>query len=383
MRLALPRGLAAVALAGLALLGLGLAGAVVLGGAGVLSEDPEPTATPDGLATDTTRAPDGGAGATGTTAGTATPTATRGTATATPMGTRTPTPATSTPPPIATGGLVVTVVEVVDGDTVDIRYDNGTTDTVRLLGVDTPEVYVENDPAEFEGVPDSEAGRDCLHAEGENASAYLTDRIEGEQVRLQFDDEADRRGSFGRLLAYIVEGGENVNYRLVSQGYARVYDSTFTRENSFYSAEQAARNGQVGLWRCTELGTATEAPADTSTPSATPGGDGALRVQTVHEDAEGNDNENLDDEYVVFENAGEETLDMGGWRVEDDASHTYTFPTGFTLDPGETVTLYTGSGTDSDSELYWGSESAIWNNGGDTVFVYTASGDLVVEYTYS
>ena len=58
------------------------------------------------------------------------------------------------------------VTDVVDGDTVDVRFPDGSADTVRLLGVDTPEVHVENDPAEFEGVPDTEAGRTCLRRQG-------------------------------------------------------------------------------------------------------------------------------------------------------------------------------------------------------------------------
>jgi len=62
---------------------------------------------------------------------------------------------TSTP---ADDGLAVTVVRVVDGDTMEVRYENGTADTVRLLGVDTPEVHARNSPDEFEGVPETAAG---------------------------------------------------------------------------------------------------------------------------------------------------------------------------------------------------------------------------------
>jgi len=58
-------------------------------------------------------------------------------------------------------------------------------------------------------------------------------------------------------------------------------------------------------------------------------------------------------------------------------------PEGVSLDPGETVTLHTGSGTDTATDLYWGSGSPVWNNGGDTVFVTTDDGELVVEESYS
>jgi micrococcal nuclease len=294
------------------------------GTATTLSDSPSPTQTP-----------------------TLTPTAT-GTPTATPTLTPTPT-STATP----ADGLRVTVTQVVDGDTIDIEFQNGTSDTVRLLGVDTPEVHVETDPAEWEGVPSSQAGRDCLREEGYDASDYVSNQIAGETVTIQFDDAADRRGSYGRLLAYVIVDGENLNYQLVNQGYARVYDSTFSLSESFYTAESSARSAESGAWRCQNAATptATPTPTSTSTETATPSGDdGELVVDEIHADAEGNDHENLNDEYVVFRNAGDEPIEMGGWQVEDEADHTYTVPSGFTLEPGETVTLYTGSGDNTDDE---------------------------------
>lgn len=297
-----------------------------------------------------------------------------------------PTP-TATASPIAAGssatptarpgeGVTVEVVEVVDGDTIDVRFRNGTTDTVRLLGVDSPEVYSEVDPSEFEGVPSSEAGRECLADYGDRASNYTRTRLAGATVQLRFDDRADRRGGYGRLLAYVIVDGENFNYRLVVEGYARVYDSTFEQSARFYSAEETSQESQTGLWECRSVATATQVP----TPSGAGGGD--LVVATIHEDAEGNDHENLNDEYVTFRNEGDSEMDLSGWTVEDEADHTYEFPPGFTLGPGDEVTLYTGSGDDSDSELYWEMDSAVWNNGGDTIYVYGSNGETRIERTY-
>ncbi|GAA0551941.1 lamin tail domain-containing protein [Halorubrum ejinorense] len=119
---------------------------------------------------------------------------------------------------------------------------------------------------------------------------------------------------------------------------------------------------------------------ENETTSADPAA--ALEVAAINADAEGDDGENLNDEYVVFENAGEEPIDLSGWTVEDEAAHGYAFPQGFTLDAGATVTLRTGSGTDTDSELYWGSGSPIWNNAGDTVILSNADGEHVLEVSY-
>lgn len=84
----------------------------------------------------------------------------------------------------------------------------------------------------------------------------------------------------------------------------------------------------------------------------------------------------------MFKNTGESELDLFGWTVSDEKDHRYTVPSGFTLDAGATVTLYTGSGPDSEHELYWGSDSAIWNNSGDTIYVRTDDGDQVIVYEY-
>lgn len=144
----------------------------------------------------------------------------------------------------------VTVVSVVDGDTLDVRFSNGSTDRVRLLGVDTPEVHVAVEPTEYEGVPDTEAGRTCLRAAGENASSVVRSRLSGETVTLVFDPAADTRGAYGRLLAYVVHEGQNINAALVSDGHARLYDSEFGQRERFASAEQAAQAAGRGLWSC-------------------------------------------------------------------------------------------------------------------------------------
>jgi len=99
-------------------------------------------------------------------------------------------------------------------------------------------------------------------------------------------------------------------------------------------------------------------------------------------DSPGDDHENLAEEYVTVANAGDAELDLSGWRVEDEAGHTYTFPEGFTLAPDATATLRTGPGEDGEDELHWGEPQAVWNNTGDTVFVYDGEGELVASESY-
>jgi asparagine N-glycosylation enzyme membrane subunit Stt3 len=64
---------------------------------------------------------------------------------------------------------------------------------------------------------------------------------------------------------------------------------------------------------------------------------------------------NLKDEFVKIKNSGSSSVDLTGWQIKDEGDkHTYTFPS-FELEAGATVTLYTAEGSNTDTELYWGS----------------------------
>ena len=143
--------------------------------------------------------------------------------------------------------------------------------------------------------------------------------------------------------------------------------------------------GATGTVAVTDGGEGTDSGEETDGADGdgqTGDSNGTLAVAAINADAAGNDGENLNDEYVVFENAGAEPLDLSGWTVEDEVGKRYVVPDGVTLAPGETLTLRTGSGTDTDGELYWGAGSPVWNNGGDTVIVANATGDRVLTESY-
>jgi micrococcal nuclease len=94
------------------------------------------------------------------------------------------------------------------------------------LGVDTPETsFGSVSPDEFEGISDGYDGQDHLFNWGEKATTYAEDKLAGKEVRIEVDDEADRRGYYGRLLVYIYVDGGNFNKQLLTNGYARVYES--------------------------------------------------------------------------------------------------------------------------------------------------------------
>lgn len=124
----------------------------------------------------------------------------------------------------------------------------------------------------------------------------------------------------------------------------------------------------------------------TSTAVVTDGGttsaEQPLTVVEINADTDGDDRDNLNDEYIVFENSDAEPLDLSGWMVQDESGAIYTVPEGTTLAAGATMTLRTGSGVDTSTEQYWGSERPLWNNDGDTVIVTTADGEEMLREEY-
>lgn len=146
--------------------------------------------------------------------------------------------------------------------------------------------------------------------------------------------------------------------------------STPIERSQFERTESDVRDGSIGV-----------RDFDAPTPEPDQSGD-RLVVDEIHTVAEGNNHEDLNDEYIVFRHTGSEPLDLSGWAVSDKADHTDSVPASFELDSGATVTLYTVSGDDTDSKLYWGQGSADWNNDGDAIYVTDEDGETVIERSY-
>ena len=129
------------------------------------------------------------------------------------------------------------VVRAVDGDTLEVRLDDGDVETVRVIGVDTPETVKPDTPVQ------------CF---GPRASAFEHRTVEGRRVRLLTGVEP--RDFYGRLLAYVwVErptGYRFLEPELLRRGLARTLP--FHPNDRFATrfariSQVAARTGK-GLW---------------------------------------------------------------------------------------------------------------------------------------
>lgn len=128
------------------------------------------------------------------------------------------------------------VVRFSDGDTITVSMD-GKNETIRFIGVDTPETH---DP------------RKKVQCYGPAASAYTKNTIsaQGSQVRLAADAESNNRDKYNRLLRYVyLPDGTLLNQKLIEEGYGFYYPYfPFTKSPDFSAAQDRARAADKGLW---------------------------------------------------------------------------------------------------------------------------------------
>jgi hypothetical protein len=82
------------------------------------------------------------------------------------------------------------------------------------------------------------------------------------------------------------------------------------------------------------------------------------------------------DECVIIENFGDSELDLTGWRLLDQSNHEFVFPA-FILAARNQVRIWSQIGENTLSDLYWGRSDSIWNNTGDTAYLYDKGNVLI------
>ncbi len=142
------------------------------------------------------------------------------------------TPTPTSEPLIVTAsasGILTTVLKVVDGDTIKIASGQ----TVRYIGIDTPETVDPRRPVQ------------CFGNEASDRNKQL---VEGKVVNLEKDiSETDK---YGRLLRYVWIGETLINEQLVREGFAHSssYPPDIKYQERFKLAEKLARQEKLGLW---------------------------------------------------------------------------------------------------------------------------------------
>ncbi len=140
----------------------------------------------------------------------------------------------SVPSTIATSTLYA-VTRVVDGDTIHIDM-NGKSETVRLIGINTPETVDPRRPVQ------------CFGKEASNKAKEL---LESQKVRIETESSQGERDKYGRLLGYVTrEDGLFFNKYMVEEGYAYeyTYRLPYKYQTQFKAAQKEAQTQGKGLW---------------------------------------------------------------------------------------------------------------------------------------
>lgn len=168
----------------------------------------------------------------------------------------TPKASSSTPTPATTSSATLyDITSVTDGDTFKVNI-NGTTETIRSIGMDTPETVDPRKPVQ------------CFGVEASNRAKQL---LSGKKVRLEADTTQGERDKYGRLLRYAyLEDGRMFNKLMIQEGYAHeyTYQTKYKYQSDFKAAQAEAQSAKRGLWADNACPVATATPVATPTPTA-------------------------------------------------------------------------------------------------------------------
>ncbi len=89
-----------------------------------------------------------------------------------------------------------------------------------------------------------------------------------------------------------------------------------------------------------------------------------------------------EDEWVEIANAGMASQDFTFWTLVDEENNTYSFAEGFVLLPGDSVLVHTVQGNDTESDLYWGRDDFVWDDG-EVAILFDANGEMAARYPES
>jgi len=251
------------------------------------------------------------------------------------------------------------ITHIADGDTFDVRYPGDTEDTrIRFLGVQAMEIH-----PTAPGTPN-----DCWADDATQRLIELTGGV-GATVTLRAKDASTEiRYRLARHVFTQIDGKEvNVVKTLLEEGltFAFPHATEDTYNEEYMLAEKEAKVNGLGLWSSTNH---CSTPADSANTH--------FEIQ-VHFDADGEDNVNLNDEWVKVKNTSGRTVDISGWWLRDSALNFFRFPKGTILLDNEELIVHGGSGTNSSNVFFWGNTESIFDNFGDAVYLVDYLDDSV------
>lgn len=224
------------------------------------------------------------------------------------------------------------VNRVIDGDTIEI-INNGNKESVRLLGINTPErgeVFYEE------------------------AKEFLEELSLNKSVRLEFGK--NRYDRYNRTLAYVFSGGININKKIVEQGYAGIY---------FPSGKDIYYKEFLEVWKeCIKR-------------------DINLCEKSKNKCADCIILKELDvkSQKVIFENKCYFDCNLNKWTIKDEGRKKFIFGE-LVLRKNNSIEIKIGSGKNTSNTLYWTGYEYVWTETGDSIFLRDEKNKLVLWKNY-
>jgi micrococcal nuclease len=127
-------------------------------------------------------------------------------------------------------------VRVVDGDTLKIRVNNSE-ETIRVIGINTPETV------------DPRKDVECFGKEAsEFAGGFFASK--SAQLVLTSDSSQGELDKYGRWLRYVSLDGVDYGEQALSKGFAHeyTYDEPYLYQEKYRKLEKEAEKNAAGLW---------------------------------------------------------------------------------------------------------------------------------------
>ena len=155
------------------------------------------------------------------------------------------------PTTVPASAVVVRVVGVVDGDTLRVSVD-GTTERLRVIGIDAPELRYD----------------EC---QAQAAASAMQSLVQSTDVWIAADPTQDDRDRYNRILRHVwTVDGRSVGEELVRAGLATeyTYDRDYAGQQQYRAAEELAQGERLGVWGLCDQPEVVEAVPSPSAPAA-------------------------------------------------------------------------------------------------------------------
>ncbi len=223
------------------------------------------------------------------------------------------------------------VVRIIDGDTIVVEYNKNDT-SVRLLGINTPE---KNEPYYSE------------------AKQFLENLILNKTIELEKGKE--NKDKYGRLLRYVFLKDENINLKIIEEGFANYYFPS--GKDPYYSAFKKA--WEKCLSKNVNL---CESSKDVCSK--------CIELKEFY----------YKSQEIILYNDCSFDCNLEGWQIKHEGRKKFLFHN-FILKSQEEVIIKVENKTNTEDVLFWNEEN-VFAKTGDTLFLRDGSGKLVLWESY-